>query len=342
MADDIDLESGPVTVRDALEAAVEQHREPVTQESGAATERARDEAGRFARAQEKAAEAAAEVVEPVVEQVARPARPSSWKKDYEEQWNTLDPKLAEYIHQREREYSTGVSTYKAEAERARSIQSAIEPFMPDLQRHNIAPEQWIKNLGSAHQTLALGSPQQKIQMFAQLAQDYGVDLRAFVGQDGAPQVPQVDQQTRWMQEQIAQMRGQLTQFTEQRQQQEQAQIQAEIERIRADTDKYPHFDTVRETMAGILQSGLAQDLSSAYDKAIRMHDDLWNSQQEAQRANAEAERQRAAAEAAKSARAKVVSVKSSTPSGQATTATKAKGRREALEEAFASQGSGRV
>jgi len=38
-----------------------------------------------------------------------------------------------------------------------------------LQENNIAPQQWISNLGTAHKTLALGSPQEKLQMFAQLA-----------------------------------------------------------------------------------------------------------------------------------------------------------------------------
>ena len=342
MSEELQLENGeaPLSIRDALQAAAEEHRE--MPEGATIQDRARDESGRFAKVTDNNLPPADTAAAPAVETPVRLARPSSWKKDYEEQWNTLDPKLAEYIHQREREYATGVSTYRAEAERARSIQGAIEPFMADLQRHNIAPEVWIKNLGSAHQILSMGAPQQKMQLFAQLARDYGIDLQSMVAGDGALQVPQVDQQSLWMQQQLRGMQDAINQLTASRQQQEQAAIVGEIEKFRADTAKYPHFETVRETMAGILQSGLAQDLSSAYDKAIRMHDDLWQSQQESQRQSEEAERQRQQQEAAKQARAKVVSVKSATPGAIAAAPTSAKGRREALEEAFASQGSGRV
>jgi len=336
------------TIREALTAAVEQVREPdeesVANTSAEAEARARDNQGRFAKPQatEKTADP---VASPLAEEgaLSRPARPSSWKKDYEEQWNTLDPKLADYINQREREYATGVSTYRQEAERSRHLQQAIEPFMPDLQRHGIEPAQWIRNLGTAHQMLAQGSPQQKLQLFAQLAHDYGVDVRGLINEDGSRAQPSVvDQQSQWMLQQMRQMQGELAHFKTERDQQSQQSLLSEIEKFRADTAKYPHFETVRETMAGLLQSGLAQDLSSAYDKAIRMHDDLWQSQQEAQRANAETERQRAAAEAAKAARAKVSSVKGATPSAAPQGAEATKGRREQLQEAFASAGAGRV
>jgi len=62
-------------------------------------------------------------------------------------------KLAAYSNQRENEYKTGVSTYKAEAQQAKSLQDAIAPFIPDLQSQNIAPQQFIQNLGNAHMML---------------------------------------------------------------------------------------------------------------------------------------------------------------------------------------------
>jgi len=83
--------------------------------------------------------------------------------------------LAEYIQQRESEYARGVSTYKHEADAARQLNEAIAPFMPNLQKHGMEPTQWIRNLGTAHERLALGSPQDKIQTAAQLIRDYGID-----------------------------------------------------------------------------------------------------------------------------------------------------------------------
>jgi hypothetical protein len=353
--------SESLSLRDQLTAAAELHREPAEETAPiapaapapAAIERTRDESGKFAKPAETppAKPVAAAPIDPAAIPAAapaRPAKPSSWKKEFDEHWNTLDPKVAEYIHQREREYSTGVSTYKTEAERARNIQTALEPFMPTMQRYNVQPDAWIQNVGRTHETLLLGSPQQKVQTLLGLAQAYGVDISQLTGQPAQPgQQPAADPNS-WAAGQIAELRGQLNQFTTERQreqqareQQQQSVIQNEIATMAADATTYPHFETVRETMAGILQSGLAQDLKSAYDKALRMHDDLWQSQQETQRVAAEAEQKRSAAAAAATARSKTVSIKSATPSGVAVNG-QAKGRREAIADAVSSIGGSRV
>ena len=70
-------------------------------------------------------------------------------------------KLQEYIMQREQDYAKGVSTYKSQWDQAAPIYEAMQPFIPILQEHNIQPQQWIQNLGRAHQVLAMGSPEQK-------------------------------------------------------------------------------------------------------------------------------------------------------------------------------------
>lgn len=373
MADEQGNEQG-LSLRDSLMAAVEQHRETETDDAGRVEEsapaapasvetaaeqaaRVRDDAGRFARAEAKdsaaapspAGQSAGAQPAVVAPTVAAVAPPSSWRKDRHEAFSKLDPETQNYILQREREYATGVSTYKAEAERSRSLQAAMEPFTPILQQHNIQPEQWITNLGNAHRALALGSPQQRAQMFTQLARDYGVDLSQLVGQPGQQQPgAAVDPNLQWMQGELNKVRAQLDSFNAQQakakqeaEYQQQLAIEKMITDFRADTVNYPHFETVQETMSGLLQAGLAQDLKSAYDKALRMHDDLWQSQQESQKANAEAERKRLAAQAAATARGKVVSVKPSTPAGQAASAS-SQGRRAQLQEAFASHSGSRV
>src|SRR3990167_7085981 len=93
----------------------------------------------------------------------RPARPSSWKKEYWEHWDKLDPALAEYLHTRESQYASGVSTYKAEAEAAKPLMEAMQQFIPELKQHNIEPTRWITELGHVHRMLALGTPAQKLQ-----------------------------------------------------------------------------------------------------------------------------------------------------------------------------------
>lgn len=342
MADDviteIDGSGQPLSRRDALMDAIDQHRDSDADTAPIETTavRARADDGKFAK--QEAAVASTTAAIPVDTSV-RPAKPSSWKKELDEHWNNADPKLAEYIVQREREYATGVSTYKQEADQSRTLRQAIEPFMPELQRHNINPAQWIQNLGTAHQTLAMGSPQQKHQMFARLAQDYGVDLGALIGQPGTI-APDPSQYVRQALDPVQRRVDQLEQFFKQ---QQDSSINDMVAKFAADTVNHPYFadERVKAKMSEILQTGLAQDLEGAYKYAVRMTDEVWQSSQESQAAQKLADHTQQRAQAAKSARAKMVSVKSATPSGQGGT-TAAKGRREALQEAFASQGSGRV
>lgn len=284
---------------------------PANEATETATEKAdrlRDEKGRFApKADEQpvkveaSQEAATTPPEPVVE-ARKP--PSSWKKEYWEAYQKLDPQVAEYINQRESQFANGVSTYKQEAERARELNEAIAPFAQDLQTHGIHPAQWVRNLGAAHQTLVRGTPEQKLQVFQKLAQDYGIPLQAI--QSG--EVDPVMQYVAPLQQTVQELRGQLNNWQQQQQQQEQTALQREIQDFAA---AHESFELVKETMAGLLQSGLAPDLKSAYDKALRLNDEAWQAEQHRK---AEAEKAAAAAKVAQ-ARAKVISPKSATPTG---------------------------
>lgn len=291
------------TLRDTIEQAIEEHSEPAVETPVSETsERVRDEAGRFARKQEEPEAAKVDPVEAPAEPERKAVpRPSSWKKDYEQDWETLPDRIREYINEREGQFATGVSTYRSQFEQARPIYEAVQPFMQDLQQHNINPAQWIQNLGSAHRTLVMGSPQEKVEMFARLATEYGIPLESLVGQQANPQFGMLAQE-------LSQIKNQWQQFQQTQQQQEMHALEKQIEDFKANA---PHFDAVRETMGQLLQSGLATDLQSAYDKAIRMNDDIWQQQQAEQAQKAEAERQKAIAEK----KAKAVSPKSASPTG---------------------------
>ena len=90
-------------------------------------------------------------------------------------------------------------------------------------------------------------------------------------------------------------------------------------------------------MAGLLQSGVAKDLKTAYEKAIRLHDDIWQ-QQQADAAKAEAAKRQAALVQKKAA---AVSPKSSSPTGAMVSGGGKKGLRETLSEQFDAVTAGR-
>lgn len=334
----------PISLRDTIENAIESTESAVTENTTSQdavesdkTFRPRDESGKFAKTSQNAPK---ELTEPsddnVVEtdtnvaEITTKPRPSSWKKDYEEHWGKLDPTLQDYIQQREADYAKGVSTYKNQWDMAAPIVEAIRPFEDSLRQNNISPAQWISNLGNAHAQLVYGSPEQKLNTFAQLANEYGVNLGQLTGQSGYdPQFSQLAQE-------LNQIKNQWTSFQSTQEQMEQAQLQNEISSFK---DDKPYFEEVRETMAGLLQSGMAHDLQSAYDKAIRLNDDVF------QRVNAEQAQKSEAAQREKvaQAKAKVLSPKSTTPTASASSGGKsASSTRDAIMQAFEQHSSGLI
>ena len=121
--------------------------------------------------------------------------------------------------------------------------------------------------------LAQGTPEQKMQMFHKLAQDYGIQLNQ------AGQFQQQDPYTQQLMQQLQQVNQEVSTIKSRYEQEEQARLVGEIERVRQSAD-FPHFDEVRETMAQLLEQGLANDLETAYAKAVRLQDDVWAKEQD--------------------------------------------------------------
>ncbi len=248
--------------------------------------------------------------------------PASWKKDYHEAWTTADPKLKEYAWKREEEMRAGVQPLLSKAQYADQMQQAIEPYMNNIRGLGIEAPQAVKALMEADNVLRHGSPQQKQAYFAQLAQQYGINM-------GDVQVQPTDPNFYAIQNELAQVRGEVLNW---KQQQENAQNQALLQEIDQFQAKAEYFEEARPTMIQLLNSGVAQDLDDAYQKAIRLDNDLFTKHQQALQGAADAAKREASNKAAKAARAAAVSVKSSTPG--AATSTKAQDRRSLLMEQF--------
>ena len=264
--------------------------------------------------------------EPELEPPAEPPvwerPPASWKKDYHEAWTTADPKLKEYAWKREEEMKAGVQPLLSKAQFADQMQQAIEPYMNNIRGLGIEAPQAVKALMEADNVLRHGSPQQKQQYFAQLAQQYGINM-------GEVQSQPVDPNFYAIQNELAQVRGEVLNW---KQQQETAQNQALLNEINQFQTKAEYFEEARPTMIQLLNSGVAQDLQDAYEKAIRLDNDLFTKHQQASQGQADAAKREASNRAAKAARAAAVSVKSSTPG--AATSTKAQDRRSLLMQQF--------
>ena len=350
--------------REMLESALEEVLEPQDEgkpveeqheeEEVSQDEPTRNEKGQFVAKDEAVAEE--ESIEAVAEDTAEPKqpeerpeigdipKPTTSKKDLLPLWDKIakgetltkdeSKKHLEYLNQRENEFKKGVSVYKAEAERAKALEEAINPFVPELQAQGISPSAWINNLGRAHMTLVRGTPEQKIQMFHRLAQDYGVNLN----QSNEPQQP-VDAYTQQLMQQLYQVNQEVSSIKGRFEMEEQQRLNNEIERVRSNKERFPHFDMVREEMAQLLELGKAPDLETAYAKAVRLNDEVWAVEQE--RLLSSAKKQASQAQQVAKAKATAVSPKSVTPNGTQAK-VEAKDRRSLLMAQMAEAESGRL
>ena len=342
------------TLEAPTEKEIEVNDDPIqaeNEESSPEESNDRDEKGRFKAKEGSTDQDTVEEPELVAEASDVPdeeiKRPTTWKKEYVEVWNKMQEgkpldkaefaKFAEYANQRESEYKKGVSAYKAEADNARQLTEAIGQFTPELQKHGIHPVAWINNLGRAHYALANGTYEQKLNAFNRLAQDYGIQLNQNALQ--MPEQAYVDPYQQQLMQQLQATQQQVAQLSQIREQEENARLSNEISRVSSNKERFPHFDMVREDMAQLLERGLAQDLESAYAKAVRVNDEAFRLEQEKllKSANTQASK---ASQVAK-AKATAVSPRSVTPSGQVSK-TDAKDRRSLLMANLADAEGGRV
>jgi hypothetical protein len=263
--------------------------------------------------------------------------PASWRREFHEVWQKADPKLQEYAWKREEEMRAGIENIFEKAQFADSMQGAIQPYMNTIQGLGLTPDKAVAALMEADHKLRTSDPQTRQAYFMQLAQSYGINLNAMPqqapGQQGAaPQqaAPSVDPLVWQLQNELNQVRGEVMGW---KQQQEMMENQTLLNEINQFSLKADHFDDARPAMIQLLQSGLAQTLEEAYEKAIRLDPNLFEQVTKAQQAEVAAKQAKEQNRAAKTARAAAVSVRSATPG--VNTAPKSSDRRALLEEAFA-------
>lgn len=311
----------PQDLRSVLESAIDKTEAPEAPETPAEA-RARDEAGRFAPNAAKPAETTTQPAEVKPEPLPEKRPPSSWKKDAAAEFDKLPAHVQDEILRRETDFHRGIEGFKTHADLGKSMERAIQPYLPTIQALGVTPDQAAARLFQADHILRNSAPDQKAAYFAQLAQEYGIDL----GQ--AQAMPTKDPHTLNLERQLAQLQYQQQQFLQSQQEQQQESLNSEIQRLR---EKFgDDFDVLREDAAALLQAGRASDADDAFEKARYANPQTRQALLEQQRQ--EALKQAQSAAIATRAKAAAVSVRGSSPaSGSASAPTSL---RAALEAAF--------
>lgn len=284
-ADNRDKASGRFAPKNAAKAET-----PVTDGSVDANAKPADQAG--------ADPAKAQPIEP----------PARWSQADKEAFAKLPPEGQLILLERNKAIE-GEFTRKTQ-ELAES-RKAVEPLLtevgqwsPYLQKLGIAPEVAFRQMLTVENTLRNGTPEQKVEALALLASEYGVSLSA----DGT--VQQADPQIQQLRSQVTQLTQALQSIQNQNQLTERQRAEHEFNSVALTKDesgnpKFPHFDRVRDSMLRLVAQGMSDTWEDAYNRSIRLDDELHQElvASERKRALEEAEKQRLEAlDKAKSAR----------------------------------------
>ena len=197
--------------------------------------------------------------------------PASWSAQAKADFAALPAHIQQEVLKREGEVNKGFEERAAKLKPWEDVDRALAPVRSRLAMNGLNDAQYVQALVAADESLR---GQNKVQAFAQLAQQYGVDLRQF----GAPQ--QAGQQPQMAQlppdvvaalQKIPELEQQLSQQQSAAQQAATAQTQAEIDTFAKD---HLYFENVKPQMAALLQTGQASDLASAYDMACWARPDI--------------------------------------------------------------------
>lgn len=294
--------AAPVEAVATTPAATEAKAEPAKEAKEPAKDgRQRDDGGRFAPKEgeakanpAEAAPAAAQEVAAAPAPVIESKPPESWTAAEKAVWPTLSKDAQAAIQRREAEVHKGFTRQDEERAFGRGMQQALMPYMPMIQARGFQnPVQAVQQMLSAFHVMDHGTPQQKQQLLANVAQRTGLDLNALAQQQPSGVDPMVQQ----LQQRLDQMEA-----DRQRSHQEQfaGQVRHEadkLDQMKADP-KFARLDDYRQQMARFVASGLATTAEEAYTMAARQDPAYVSSQVEA-----ELEKRRKEAEAkAESAR----------------------------------------
>lgn len=116
--------------------------------------------------------------------------PSTWKPAARAEFDKLPPAIKAEIHRRESDFSSGQAQLIPDATLGRELRGVIAPYEGMIQAEGGTPARAVADLFRTAAIFRTGSVQQKYQAVAQIAQQFGIDLRRFSGQPAQQQQPQ--------------------------------------------------------------------------------------------------------------------------------------------------------
>ena len=196
--------------------------------------------------------------------------PKTWSKEALAEWATLPPRAQQEILKREEDFLNGITMYKTRAETGDRYSKVVEPFAPILQAENIDPVQMFQSFASNHYILSRGTEAQKLELAANMIAGYNIDFDKLANFIGDNILEPADPRVAALEQEIAALKQNQSSIAERELATQKQQIDGEIETFAADP-AHPFFNELVDDIAKLFETGQAQTLSEAYEKAVYLN-----------------------------------------------------------------------
>ena len=271
-------QEAPVSLRDQLSSAMEtikeNREEPVEkEEKPERPAKSRAEDGKFAK--EKTVKNAKETVEKVeVPTEVKPVEPEipmpkSYGKTIESAWKDLPKEIKTELNKREQEFHRELTRQDEERATGKQFKDIVTPYMAQIRAEGGDPLFAVQNFFNMAHILRTGTPQQKAQLLADTARQFGVDMS-----QAQQNQQRVDPVVNSLQQQLQQVQQQLQSQQMSVKQQQEVKMVELVNSFASDSANYPHFASVEAEMMALLQGGMFKDdqpadrLKKVYDYAV--------------------------------------------------------------------------
>jgi hypothetical protein len=247
----------------------------------AKVEKERDETGKFKAKEETESTEKVEPTDPAAEEVKKDPilkedrAPTGWNPKVREKWGELPEDVRAEVVRREEASAHGVRQLQEQFKPANDFVQSLAPYIQEAISGGQNPAQYIGNVMAAEKRLRFGTDEERFGALADVADSYGIPLRAILkealGYDVAPK--RIQQQQQQIPAEVQRELEESRRFREQHTQTESQRAAAEITAFAKDK---PYFEDVSQDMGLLLEQGRATSLEDAYNKACRMNNDVWD------------------------------------------------------------------
>lgn len=195
--------------------------------------------------------------------------PTSLKGNVQAKWQSLDEDVRAEFHRREANFHEGLSAYKQMADIGKIMDAEVRPYEAMLRAAGLSAPVAVRDLLNTAYQLRTGTAEAKTQIVMNIAKQYGIDLTNLqeTAQQLAAAEPKIDPNIAPLQEKLSAIEQMIEDQKKEASQREYAELQKETQTFAANP-KNKFYELVKLDMAALIETGRADGLQDAYDKAI--------------------------------------------------------------------------